>query len=355
MKILITGGAGFIGSALIRYLIATTHHQIINVDKLSYASNLDALIDVSQSENYSFEKVDICDEKRVSLLFDMYSPDAVIHLAAESHVDRSIENAKAFVMTNIVGTYNLLNSSKQYWASLQGSKHEKFRFYHISTDEVYGDLGLLDKAFDEYASYRPSSPYAATKASSDHLVRAWYRTHKLPVLITNCSNNYGAYQFPEKFIPCMIMNALSGNYLSIYGNGNQVRDWLYVDDHVQAIYQVLKEGKVGSTYNIGGESERKNIDVVNIICKLLEELAPAKPPGVEYYSDLITYVTDRPGHDIRYAINPEKIKNELGWYAKTNFEEGMRKTVLWYLNNQAWCRRVQDKTESNVLSELETG
>jgi dTDP-glucose 4,6-dehydratase len=351
MKILITGGAGFIGSALIRYLITTTHHQIINVDKLSYAGNLDALIDVSRSENYCFEKVDICDEKRVNMIFDIYSPDAVIHLAAESHVDRSIKNANAFVMTNIVGTYNLLNISKKYWASLQGSKHEKFRFYHISTDEVYGDLELLDNAFDEGASYRPSSPYAATKASSDHLVRAWYRTYKLPILITNCSNNYGAYQFPEKLIPRMIINALSGNPLPIYGHGNQVRDWLYVDDHVQAIYQVLTEGKVGSTYNIGGESERRNIDVVNIICKLLDELAPTKPPGVTCYSDLITYVTDRPGHDIRYAINPEKIKNELGWYAKTNFEEGMRKTVIWYLKNLAWCYRVQDKTEENFSSE----
>ena len=338
MKILITGGAGFIGSAVIRHIIQNTPDSVVNVDKLTYAGNLDSLTEVSDSVRYVFEHVDICHRAELERVFNEHQPDAVMHLAAESHVDRSIDGPAAFIETNIVGTYILLEVARYYWDGLDAERRGKFRFHHISTDEVYGDLEGPKDLFTEQTPYAPSSPYSASKASSDHLVRAWQRTFGLPTLITNCSNNYGPYHFPEKLIPLMILNALEGKPLPVYGKGNQIRDWLYVEDHARALYKVITEGKVGETYNIGGHNEKQNIEVVHILCNLLDELRPA----TDSFHSLITYVKDRPGHDLRYAINASKIKRELGWFPEETFESGIRKTVVWYLNNLEWCQRVQD-------------
>ncbi len=340
MRILITGGAGFIGSALIRYIIQHTKDSVINVDKLTYAGNLQSLATVSGNERYAFEQVDICDWGALERVFQQYQPDVVMHLAAESHVDRSIDGSAAFIQTNIVGTYTLLEVARQYWQALERDKKSAFRFHHISTDEVYGDLGGTDDLFTETTAYAPSSPYSASKASSDHLVRAWYRTYGLPTLITNCSNNYGPYHFPEKLIPLMILNALKGRSLPVYGDGSQIRDWLFVEDHARALYAVITQGKIGETYNIGGYNEKTNLEVVQTICGLLEELVPNKPDGVKYYKDLIHYVKDRPGHDLRYAIDASKITRELGWRPQETFASGIRKTVQWYLQNEAWWRPI---------------
>ena len=342
-KILITGGAGFIGSAVIRHLIADTEHQVLNVDKLTYAGDLQALFAVAQNPRYRFSQTDICHKDEMTHLFDQFCPDIVMHLAAESHVDRSILGADDFIQTNIVGTYTLLEVARQYYQKLSADKQASFRFHHISTDEVYGDLHGTDALFTEEMPYAPSSPYSASKASSDHLVRAWHRTYDLPVVITNCSNNYGAYQFPEKLIPVMILNALQGKPLPIYGDGQQIRDWLYVADHAQALSLVATKGKIGETYNIGGHNEHANIDVVNAICALLEELAPNKPNHIAHYTDLITHVPDRLGHDVRYAIDASKIARELGWRPRESFESGLRKTVAWYLANTDWVAHIQRK------------
>lgn len=342
MNILVTGGAGFIGSAVIRHIIRETEDRVINLDKLTYAGNLESLVEASGSNRYVFEKIDICNYAELSRAIEMHQPQVIMHLAAESHVDRSIDAPAAFVQTNIIGTYNLLEAAREYWKRLEPLRQSMFRFHHISTDEVYGDLEHAEDPFTEMTPYAPSSPYSASKASADHLVRAWRRTYGLPVLITNCSNNYGPYHFPEKLIPLMILNALEGKPLPVYGSGDQVRDWLYVEDHARALYKVATEGAVGSTYNIGGHNEQRNIDVVSRICELLEELAPAKPAGVGRYDELISFVQDRPGHDHRYAIDSGKIKRELDWTPQESFETGLRKTVIWYLNNREWCSRVQD-------------
>ncbi|WP_022965216.1 dTDP-glucose 4,6-dehydratase [Denitrificimonas caeni] len=375
MKLLITGGAGFIGSAVIRHIIQHTQDSVVNIDKLTYAGNLESLSAVSASARYRFEQVDICDRAALDQVFSEHQPDAVMHLAAESHVDRSIDGPAEFIQTNIVGTYQLLEAARAYWNSLDNQRKQAFRFHHISTDEVYGDLphpndeNSVDRAsarhvglkadlqeqqglplFTEATAYAPSSPYSASKASSDHLVRAWQRTYGLPILVTNCSNNYGPYHFPEKLIPLVILNALEGKPLPIYGAGDQIRDWLYVEDHACALYTVICQGQVGETYNIGGHNEKQNIEVVRTICSLLDELAPAAtrqltaPNGTPLvnYSDLLTHVADRPGHDRRYAIDASKIQRELNWLPAETFETGLRKTVQWYLDNQAWCQRVQD-------------
>jgi dTDP-glucose 4,6-dehydratase len=340
--ILVTGGAGFIGSAVVRHIIENTQDNVVNVDKLTYAGNLESLESVENNPRYAFEQVDICDAKALARVFEHHQPDAVMHLAAESHVDRSIDGPAAFIETNIVGTYTLLEAARAYWNSLNDEKKAAFRFHHISTDEVYGDLEGTDDLFTETTPYAPSSPYSASKASSDHLVRAWLRTYGLPTIVTNCSNNYGPFHFPEKLIPLMILNALDGKPLPVYGNGQQIRDWLFVEDHARALYKVVTEGEVGETYNIGGHNEKANIDVVLTICRLLEELVPNKPKGVAKYEDLITYVKDRPGHDVRYAIDAAKIGRELGWKPQETFESGIRKTVEWYLNNKKWWSRVLD-------------
>ncbi|ATC93407.1 dTDP-glucose 4,6-dehydratase [Pseudoalteromonas tunicata] len=347
MKILVTGGAGFIGSAVIRHVINNTEDSVVNVDKLTYAGNLESLESIAQSERYSFEQVDICDAVAIKRVFEQHQPDIIMHLAAESHVDRSIDGPAEFIGTNIIGTYTLLEAARQYWLALDAVRQAHFRFHHISTDEVYGDLEGPEDLFTETTAYAPSSPYSASKAASDHLVRAWLRTYGLPTLVTNCSNNYGPYHFPEKLIPLMILNALEGKTLPVYGNGLQIRDWLYVEDHARALYLVATKGVVGETYNIGGHNEKANIDVVNTICALLEELVPSNPyskaSGSEQgFAGLITYVKDRPGHDVRYAIDANKIANELGWTPEESFESGIRKTVQWYLDNQAWWSRVLD-------------
>ena len=340
--ILVTGGAGFIGSAVIRYLIENTNDRVVNLDKLTYAGNLESLGAASASDRYRFEQVDICDSKAVVRVLSTYQPDIVMHLAAESHVDKSIDLPAEFIQTNIIGTYNLLEASRCYWFALDKKKKARFRFHHVSTDEVYGDLKSPTDLFTEETPYAPSSPYSASKASSDHLVRAWLRTYGLPIIVSNCSNNYGPFQFPEKLIPLMILNALNGKLLPVYGDGLQKRDWLYVEDHARALVKVTAEGNIGETYNIGGHNEQTNISVVFGICDLLEELRPNKPKGLKNYRDLITHVTDRPGHDQRYAINASKIERELGWKPIETFESGLRKTVTWYLNNKIWWKRILD-------------
>lgn len=348
MKLLITGGAGFIGSAVVRHVLQDTQHEVVNLDKLTYAGNLESIPQTLVDSRYVFEQVDICDATELKRVFAEHQPDAVMHLAAESHVDRSIDGPGDFIQTNIVGTYTLLEAARGYWQTLTQSKKAEFRFHHISTDEVYGDLPHPDEVadgqalplFTETTSYAPSSPYSASKASSDHLVRAWRRTYGLPTIVTNCSNNYGPYHFPEKLIPHMILNALAGKSLPVYGDGSQIRDWLYVEDHARALVKVVTEGVVGETYNIGGHNEKRNLEVVHTLCDLLEELVPAKPDGVQAYRDLITFVKDRPGHDVRYAIDSSKIADELGWKPEETFVSGMRKTVEWYLSNQNWWQRV---------------
>jgi len=341
MRILITGGAGFIGSALIRYLINETNHHVLNVDKLTYAGNLDSLEEVEQDDRYRFEHCDICHFDQLSDVFQVFKPDAIMHLAAESHVDRSIDGPSEFIQTNIIGTANLLEVSRGYWASLPKSAQDNFRLHHISTDEVFGSLGY-EGFFSEKTPYDPSSPYSASKASSDHLVRAWHRTYGLPVVITNCSNNYGPYQFPEKLMPLMILNALDGLPLPIYGDGLQVRDWLFVDDHVRALCRVLFDGQTGETYNIGGHNEQTNLAVVQSICDILDRVVDPSVRPYEGFRSLITFVNDRPGHDQRYAIDASKIEKTLGWRPQETFETGLEKTILWYLNHVDWCRRVQD-------------
>ncbi|MBC3413855.1 dTDP-glucose 4,6-dehydratase [Pseudomonas sp. SWRI51] len=343
MRILVTGGAGFIGSALIRHLIENTDHEVLNLDKLTYAGNLESLQPIASNSRYEFVQADIADTPVVSAVLQRFQPDAIMHLAAESHVDRSIDGPAAFIQTNIVGTYALLESTRAWWSTLPDAQRTAFRFHHISTDEVYGDLHGVDDLFTETTPYAPSSPYSASKAASDHLVRAWQRTYGLPVLITNCSNNYGPYHFPEKLIPLTILNALAGKPLPVYGNGEQVRDWLYVEDHARALLKVVSAGTVGETYNIGGHNEQKNIDVVRELCALLEELAPERrPAGIAHYAELITFVRDRPGHDLRYAIDASKIERELGWAPDETFSTGLRKTVQWYLANLDWCTNVQN-------------
>ena len=376
MKILVTGGAGFIGSAVVRNIIENTTDSVINLDKLTYAGNLESLKSIESSDRYVFEQIDICDRAELDRIFKVHKPDAVMHLAAESHVDRSITGPAEFIQTNIVGTYTLLEAAREYWNTLDTTAKNAFRFHHISTDEVYGDLphpadvksevkgekGETDTShltlnnsqglplFTEQTPYAPSSPYSASKASSDHLVRAWLRTYGFPSIVTNCSNNYGPYHFPEKLIPLVILNALEGKDLPIYGKGDQIRDWLYVEDHARALYKVVTEGEVGETYNIGGHNEKQNIEVVQAICEILDELASSEVRDVKCkdgkplttYSSLITYVTDRPGHDRRYAIDSSKMSKELNWKPVETFETGLRKTVQWYLDNQAWCKNVQD-------------
>ncbi len=352
MKILVTGGAGFIGSAVVRHLLQNTPHQVVNLDKLTYAGNLQSLPGASENPAYRFEQVDICDAEGVARVLAEHRPDAVMHLAAESHVDRSIDGPAAFIQTNIVGTYTLLEACRQYWLGLCEEARSRFRFHHISTDEVYGDLEGTTELFTEQTPYSPSSPYSASKASSDHLVRAWQRTYGLPVLITNCSNNYGPYHFPEKLIPHMILNALAGKPLPVYGDGAQIRDWLYVEDHARALVEVLTRGQPGATYNIGGHNEKRNLQVVETLCTLLDELVTEKPAGISRFAELITFVQDRPGHDRRYAIDAGKIERELGWRPQETFESGLRKTVQWYLDNRSWWQNVLSGTyQLNRLGE----
>jgi dTDP-glucose 4,6-dehydratase len=350
VKIFVTGGAGFIGSAVIRHIIQNTSDSVVNVDKLTYAGNLESIKDIACDERYKFEYVDICNSSELARVFTQHKPDAVMHLAAESHVDRSIDGPSAFIETNIVGTYTLLEAARSYWNGLETSKKEIFRFHHVSTDEVYGDLEGPEDLFTEETPYAPSSPYSASKASSDHLVRAWLRTYGFPTIVTNCSNNYGPYHFPEKLIPLVILNALEGKDLPIYGKGDQIRDWLYVEDHARALYKVVTEGEIGGTYNIGGHNEKQNIEVVRTICELLEELVPentySRVKGGEGFKSLITYVKDRPGHDVRYAIDATKIERELDWRPHETFDSGIRKTVEWYLTNKTWWSRVLDGSYS---------
>ncbi|WP_131063653.1 dTDP-glucose 4,6-dehydratase [Raoultella planticola] len=342
MKILVTGGAGFIGSAVVRHIIENTQDEVRVVDCLTYAGNLESLASVADNERYSFSRTDITDAQGIAQQFSEFQPDIVMHLAAESHVDRSIDGPAAFIQTNLIGTFTLLEAARLYYASLNEARKKSFRFHHISTDEVYGDLEGTDDLFTEETPYAPSSPYSASKAGSDHLVRAWNRTYGLPVVVTNCSNNYGPYHFPEKLIPLTILNALAGKPLPVYGNGQQIRDWLYVEDHARALYKVATEGQNGETYNIGGHNERKNIDVVKTICAILDKVIETKPGNISQFAELITFVTDRPGHDLRYAIDASKIAHDLGWVPLETFESGIEKTVRWYLDNPTWWQRVLD-------------
>ena len=349
-KFLITGGAGFIGSALIRHIINNTNHLVINVDKLSYAGNLESLSEIEVNERYSFEQIDICKTDEIKKIFGKYHPDVVIHLAASTHVDKSIDAPDEFIQTNIFGTYVLLEQARNYWSGLnKGIKKDNFRFHHVSTDEVYGDLNQSDELFTEKTSYAPSSPYSASKASSDHLVRAWHRTFKLPILITNCSNNYGPYQFPEKLIPLTILNALEGKPIPIYGDGKQIRDWLYVDDHARALLLVALSGNPGETYNIGGHNALQNIDVIKTICQILDKVQPSKMKSVSKYENLITFVDDRPGHDLKYAIDASKIFKTLGWSPDENFNTGILKTVKWYLDNKIWWEKLQEDRNKGIV------
>jgi dTDP-glucose 4,6-dehydratase len=354
MKILVTGGAGFIGSALIRHIIQHTNDSVVNVDKLTYAGNLESLESVSGSERYQFEQVDICDRDAIENVFSKHKPDVVMHLAAESHVDRSIHEPGDFIQTNIIGTYILLETGRQYYQQLDDVGKNLFLFHHISTDEVYGDLGETNDLFTETHAYDPSSPYSASKASSDHLVRSWNRTYNLPVVITNCSNNYGPFHFPEKLIPLVILNAKEGKPLPVYGDGSQIRDWLYVEDHARALHKVVTEGNNGETYNIGGHNEKTNIDVIYAICDILETLQPKKPDGIKHYRNLITHVTDRPGHDIRYAIDASKIQKKLNWTPTESFETGIKKTVEWYINNPIWVENVRSGNYKSWLTKQYT-
>ncbi|QNK08309.1 dTDP-glucose 4,6-dehydratase [Enterobacter sp. JUb54] len=342
MKILVTGGAGFIGSAVVRHIIENTQNDVRVMDCLTYAGNLESLASVADNSRYSFSRTDITDAQGVAQQFSEFQPDIVMHLAAESHVDRSIDGPAAFIQTNLIGTFTLLEAARHYWSALDANAKQAFRFHHISTDEVYGDLEGTDDLFTEETPYAPSSPYSASKAGSDHLVRAWNRTYGLPVVVTNCSNNYGPYHFPEKLIPLTILNALAGKPLPVYGNGEQIRDWLYVEDHARALYKVATEGRNGETYNIGGHNERKNIDVVRTICDILDKVVEQKPSNISQFADLITFVKDRPGHDLRYAIDAAKIERDLGWVPQETFESGIEKTVHWYLNNTTWWQRVLD-------------
>jgi len=339
MKIIVTGGAGFIGSAVIRHLICNTEHHVLNLDKLTYAANLNSLRLVDTSNRYQFVRADICDGDALKQILNDYRPDAIMNLAAESHVDRSIDGPGEFIHTNVVGTFNLLQQALGYWQSLAAGKKAEFRFHHISTDEVFGSLGT-EGMFKEETAYQPNSPYSASKAASDHLIRAWQETYGLPTVLTNCSNNYGPYQFPEKLIPLMIIKGLKGEGLPVYGKGENIRDWLHVEDHARALCLVLEKGQLGECYNIGGWCERTNIDVVGAICDLLDELKPDDRIGKR--RDLITFVTDRPGHDLRYAVDASKIKQDLGWVPAETFESGLRATVEWYLNNQAWWQAILD-------------
>ena len=333
MKILVTGGAGFIGSALVRYLVSEVGAEVLNLDKLTYAGNLASLKPIDNAPNYSFVKADICDYGKVSEIIEDFKPDHIMHLAAESHVDRSITGAKDFIETNVIGTFNMLEAARQYWNKLEGDEKSNFRFLHVSTDEVYGSLGA-DGLFEETTPYDPSSPYSASKASSDHLAKAWHRTYGMPVVVSNCSNNYGPYHFPEKLIPLNILNALEGKPITVYGKGENIRDWLYVEDHARALHLICSEGRLGETYNVGGRNERTNMEVVERVCALMDKYRPQNAP----HSKLITFVTDRPGHDARYAIDATKLETEFGWKAQENFDSGIEKTVKWYLDNEEWWR-----------------
>ncbi len=343
MKIIVTGGAGFIGSAVCRYLISQTEHEVVNVDKLTYAASLSSLAQIEGSDRYRFEKADICDHRVMERIFLTHQPDAVMHLAAESHVDRSITGAADFIQTNIVGTFTLLEAARSYWGGMTPDRKEAFRFLHVSTDEVYGSLGA-EGLFKETTPYDPSSPYSASKAASDHLVTAWHRTYGFPGVISNCSNNYGPFHFPEKLIPLITLNALEEAELPVYGDGSNVRDWLFVEDHARALLTILTKGRHGETYNVGGRNERTNLEVVHTICDTLDELVPGSRPRRE----LIRFVTDRPGHDARYAIDATRLETELGWKAQETFETGLRKTVEWYLANEAWWRPLREERYKGI-------